>query len=69
LTCTYGTACFESPQTVLVESVHTSTRLWGEKFVVAVGSKPARPAYIPFMAGRIIDSDGILQLPVIPRSW
>ena len=64
----YGTACFESPQTVRVEGVHTSTRLRGEKFGLAVGSKPAHPAPIPFMAGRIFDGDGILQLPVIPRS-
>jgi pyruvate/2-oxoglutarate dehydrogenase complex dihydrolipoamide dehydrogenase (E3) component len=58
-------------QTVLVESVHTSTRLRGEKFVIVVGSKPVCPAHVSFMAGmagRIIDSDGILQLPIIPRS-
>lgn len=42
-------ACVESPRTMFVESVHTSTWLRGEKLVVAVCSKPARPASIPFM--------------------
>jgi NAD(P) transhydrogenase len=64
----YGTACFESPHTVIVESAYITTRLRGEKFVIAVGSKPARPPHIPFTPGRIFDSDGILQLPTIPRS-
>jgi len=45
----YRIACVESPRTMFVESVHTSTWLRGEKLVVAVCSKPARPASIPFM--------------------
>jgi NAD(P) transhydrogenase len=64
----FGVARFESPQTLLVENAHTLTRLGGEKFIIAVGSEPARPSHVPFTTGRIIDSDGILQLPTIPRT-
>jgi NAD(P) transhydrogenase len=64
----YGTARFESPHTIRVEGRHTITRLRGEKLIIAVGSKPARPSHIPFTPGRIFDSDGILQLPTIPRT-
>jgi NAD(P) transhydrogenase len=64
----YGTACFASPHTVDIEGLHTTTRLRGKAFIIAVGSRPARPAYIPFTPGSIIDSDGILELSEIPRS-
>ena len=64
----YGTARFASPYIVEVEDLHTTTRLCGNAFVIAVGSQPTRPAHIPFTPGRIIDSDGILELPEIPRS-
>jgi NAD(P) transhydrogenase len=64
----YGTARFDSPHTVEVEGRYTTTRLRGKTFVIAVGSRPARPAHIPFTPGYIIDSDGILELSAIPRS-
>lgn len=64
----YGTASFESPHTLLVEGAYTTTRLRSERFIIAVGSQPARPPHIPFTPGRIIDSDGILQLPHVPRT-
>jgi NAD(P) transhydrogenase len=52
----------------VVESVNTVTTLMGKKFLIAVGSEPARPPHIPFTPGRIIDTDEILQLPSIPRT-
>lgn len=64
----YGVARFASPHTVQVENGNTSTVLTGKKIVVAVGSTPARPEHIPFTPGRIVDSDGILALPTIPRT-
>jgi NAD(P) transhydrogenase len=63
-----GMACFESPHTLLIEHTHTLTRLSGRKFIIAVGSEPARPLEVPFTPGRIIDSDGVLQLSAIPRT-
>jgi NAD(P) transhydrogenase len=64
----YGDARFESPYTVLIEDHRTTTRLQGDKFVIAVGSQPAQPSHIPFTPGRIIDSDGVLQLSKLPRT-
>jgi NAD(P) transhydrogenase len=64
----FGMARFESPHTLLVEHTHTITRLSGRKFIIAVGSEPARPLDVPFTPGRIIDSDGVLQLSTIPRT-
>jgi NAD(P) transhydrogenase len=64
----FGVARFESLYTMLIENTHTITRLTGRKFVIAVGSEPSRPAHIPFTPGRILDSDGLLQLATIPRT-
>ena len=64
----YGTARFASPHIVEVEDLHTTTRLYANACVIAVGSQPARPPHVPFTPGRIIDSDGILELPKIPRT-
>lgn len=64
----FGTARFTAPHTVTVDGHQSTTTLDGAKFVIAVGSEPARPAHIPFTAGRVIDSDGILTLGKIPRT-
>lgn len=64
----FGSAYFTSPHTLAVAQDDTITTLEGEKFVIAVGSKPARPAHIPFTPGRIIDSDELLHLQRIPRT-
>lgn len=64
----YGAARFSSPYSIEVLSGHTLTTLTSKKCLIAVGSVPARPAHIPFTPGRILDSDDILALPVIPRT-
>jgi NAD(P) transhydrogenase len=38
-----------------------------ERFVVAVGTRPYRPAHIAFDGRIVLDSDEILELPAIPR--
>jgi NAD(P) transhydrogenase len=64
----HGVARFESPHTLLIEHTHTLTRLNGRTFIIAVGSMPARPRGILFTPGRILDSDGLLQLATTPRT-
>jgi NAD(P) transhydrogenase len=65
----FGPARFESPHEVVVETGPDSqVGIRGKKFVIAVGTRPARPQFIPFTPGRIIDSDEILQLESIPRT-
>ena len=65
----FGEARFESPHALTVETApnHKIT-LQAKKFIIAVGTEPARPDYIPFMPERIIDSDEVLTLPTIPRT-
>jgi len=38
-----------------------------DKFVIAVGTRPYRPAHIGFDGVRVVDSDEILDLAMIPR--
>ena len=38
------------------------------KAIIAVGTKPFRPDYIPFDGRRVLDSDEILELENLPRS-
>src|SRR6185312_10420399 len=38
-----------------------------ESFVIAVGTRPYRPAHIAFDGARVLDSDEILDLATIPR--
>lgn len=39
-----------------------------EKIMVATGSRPRRPADVPFDGWRVVDSDGILSLETMPKS-
>lgn len=45
-----------------------STLIETDYIMIATGSKPRRPANIPFDGWRVLDSDEILQLDHIPRS-
>ncbi len=40
----------------------------GERFLIAVGTRPHRPGHIPFDGAQIFDSDDILEIPRMPRS-
>lgn len=61
-----GTARFVDAKTV--EIVETGERLSASVFLIATGSRPHRPAWIPFEAPEIYDSDEILQIETIPES-
>ncbi len=39
-----------------------------ERALISVGTKPYRPAYIPFNGESVVDSDEILQIKELPRS-
>lgn len=69
VTVLQGTASFRSPHAVQVrtpdgETLHCSA----DKILIATGTRPARPADVPFDGEAIIDSDGILGLGRIPRT-
>ena len=64
-----GTARFADPHTVRVETGDGTSRLIrGEKIVIAVGTKPARPGSVDFDGETIVDSDQILNIQRVPAS-
>jgi NAD(P) transhydrogenase len=40
----------------------------GERFLLAVGTRPYRPADVPFNGHSVVDSDEIVDIPRLPRS-
>jgi NAD(P) transhydrogenase len=40
----------------------------GDKFLIAVGTRPFRPADVPFNGTNVLDSDEMVDLPKLPRS-
>lgn len=69
VTVVAGTARFTDPHTVAVQRpVGDPVRLCADRVVVAVGSRPARPAEVEFDGRTVIDSDGVLGLDHIPTS-
>ena len=65
----HGTGHFTDPHTVRIEGGPDGDRTVTAEFVViATGTTPARPGEIEFDGKKVIDSDGILHLDVLPRS-
>lgn len=67
-----GAASFVDAHTIeVVNEVAGETqphRFEADRFILAVGSHPYRPAYIPFDGDAIVDADEILDLTRLPRS-
>jgi NAD(P) transhydrogenase len=63
-----GVACLEDPWTVRVTGGGKSLRLKGQYILAATGSRPHRPAEVPFDREYVYDSDSILNLKRIPSS-
>jgi NAD(P) transhydrogenase len=64
-----GKASFVAPDTLRVvkddgEEIHVQ----GASILLAVGTKPYRPDYIPFDGKTVVDSDELLDLETLPRS-
>jgi NAD(P) transhydrogenase len=62
-----GSARFLDPHTVTV-SGGAERRLTAERFVIACGTRPARPPAVEFDERTILDSDGLLLIDRIPAS-
>ena len=62
-----GCARFIGPHELVIQSNDESVQLVADNVLVACGTKPARPASIPFDGKHVFDSDEILQLDSIPR--
>src|SRR5262245_16156588 len=63
-----GQARFAGPHEIVVQCNEETVHLQAGHVLVACGTKPARPANIPFDGKHVFDSDEILQLETIPRS-
>jgi len=63
-----GEARFLDPHTMSVCREGKSVRLEGERLLLAVGTKPARPPHIPFDGKVILDSQELLGLEQLPPS-
>ncbi|MCB1460863.1 MAG: Si-specific NAD(P)(+) transhydrogenase [Nitratireductor sp.] len=64
-----GAARFIDPNTVEVTGEEGETLAFtADNFLIAVGTIPFRPDYIPFDGETVFDSDEILELPSLPRS-
>jgi len=64
-----GTARFTDPHSVRAEAADGTSRvIRGEKIVIAVGTKPARPGSVDFDGRTIVDSDQILNIAQVPAS-
>lgn len=62
----YGEASFIDSKTLLVKGAGGGEELAADIIVIAAGSRPARPADVPFDKDHIYDSDSILGLDKIP---
>jgi len=64
----YGEGSFKDPHTIEIQHGSEVTEITAENVIVATGTRPARPPNIPFDSTHIVDADGILTLPRLPRT-
>lgn len=64
-----GSASFRDGHTVeIVDEEGKKVSVHGDRILIATGTYPFRPDYIPFNGSTIIDSDEIIRLQKLPRS-
>ncbi len=64
-----GTARFVDPHHIEVIAEGGDPHVYeGERFLIAVGTRPYRPAHVPFDGRTVLDSDEIVEVPHLPRS-
>jgi NAD(P) transhydrogenase len=64
----WGEARFVSPNLMEVTRPDDSERLSAEVFVIATGSRPARPDSVPFSDQAVFCSDSLLKLERLPKT-
>src|SRR5262249_51647119 len=63
-----GAARFVDPRTVEVATESGEVaRHEAECFMLAIGTRPFRPDYVPFDGRRVVDSDEVLEITALPR--
>jgi NAD(P) transhydrogenase len=64
----HGVGTFIDANTIRVDNGRSTEMVNADKFVIATGTTPAKPANVTFDRDNIITSDEILTLPSIPKS-
>lgn len=64
----WGTAHFEGPNLLQIIGAEDTQMLTAEHFLVAVGTRPAKPSHVPFNDHNVFCSDTILKMDSLPRS-
>jgi NAD(P) transhydrogenase len=64
----WGHARFENPNMIEVTRPDGSDRVTADKFIIAVGTRPARPDHVPFDRKAIFCTDDFLSLETLPKS-
>lgn len=64
----WGAARFAGPNELYVDGPESVEKVSADKFLIAVGTRPARPDSIPFNQHTILTSDELLKLDHLPKS-
>ncbi len=64
----WGRAEFEGPNLVKVTRTEDSEHITAQKFVIAVGTRPAKPANVPFNDRNVFCSDSLLAMGKLPKT-
>src|SRR5215471_3593101 len=65
----FGTGQFVDPHTIRVESQRGANDYAADFVVIATGTKPAESPKVPFNNRNIINSDQVLQMPEVPKTF
>jgi NAD(P) transhydrogenase len=63
-----GTATFLGPHRLAIQRERETIEHTADYIVIAVGTKPSRPATVPFDGQSVIDTDELLSLKALPAS-
>ena len=64
----WGEAHFEGPNLLQIKLDDRADLLTADKFLIAVGTRPARPEHVPFDSPNVLCSDELLKLRELPKS-
>ncbi len=64
----HGEASFKNKTTLRVKSTNGDSEVSAKRFIIAVGTEPVRPDFIPFDDECVLTSDDLLHLKELPES-
>ena len=64
----WGQACFTGPNEVAIEGPDGIEKVTGDRFLLGVGTRPARPESVPFNGKTIFTSDAVMKLDHLPKT-